>query len=146
MEPVPPPPPALAPVPARATDCGLPVALSVKVSVALKDPLAAGVKVTLILQLAPAATLDPQLFVSAKSLGFVPAIEIAVILKAALPELLNVTVWAELVVATVWLAKVRLDGERLATGAGSGSEVEPEAALSATICIVQPLFAEPVAA
>ena len=66
--------------------------MSVKVSVAARDPLVAGVKVTLIVQLAPAATLGPQLFVSAKSAGFVPVIEMPVMLKAALPVLLNVTV------------------------------------------------------
>ena len=44
------------PVPVRLTLCGLPVALSVTVRAALRVPLAAGVKVTLIVQLAPAAT------------------------------------------------------------------------------------------
>jgi hypothetical protein len=51
------------PVPVRLTVCGLPVALSVRVTAALRDPLAVGLKVTLIVQLAPAATLDPQLLV-----------------------------------------------------------------------------------
>ena len=66
--------------------------MSVMVSVAERDPLAAGVKVTLIAQLAPAAMLDPQPFVSAKSLRLAPVIEMPVIPKAALPVLLNVTV------------------------------------------------------
>jgi hypothetical protein len=126
----------------RITDCGLPAALSVRVRAAVKDPLAAGVNVTLTVQLAPAATLDPQLLVSAKSLGFVPVIAMLVMLKAALPVLFRVTGWAALVVPAVWLAKERLAGERLTTGAGSPAE----AGLSATICIVQPLFADPVAA
>jgi hypothetical protein len=52
-----------APVPERLTLCGLPVALSVRVTAAVSVPLAAGVKVTLIVQLVPAATLDPQLLV-----------------------------------------------------------------------------------
>ena len=60
-------------------------------SVAERDPLAAGVKVMLIVQLAPAAMLDPQPFVSLKSLGSAPVIEMPVMLKAALPVLLNVT-------------------------------------------------------
>src|SRR5438034_9373611 len=55
------------PVPLRPTVCGLPVALSETVSVPLKDPVVAGVKVTLMLQFAPAATEDPQLLVSEKS-------------------------------------------------------------------------------
>ena len=48
-------------VPVRLTVWGLPVALSVRVTAALRTPLAVGVKVTLIVQLAPAATLAPQL-------------------------------------------------------------------------------------
>jgi hypothetical protein len=51
------------PVPERLTVCGLPVALSAMLRDALRVPAAAGVKVTLIVQLAPASTLDPQLLV-----------------------------------------------------------------------------------
>jgi hypothetical protein len=87
-----PPPPEAAPVPARLTDCGLPVALSVRLRAAVRDPLAAGVKVTLIVHLAPAATLDPQLLVCVKSLESTPVIPMLVMLKAALPVLLSVTV------------------------------------------------------
>ena len=39
------------------------MALSATLSVALRVPVAAGVKVTLIVQLEPAATLDPQVLV-----------------------------------------------------------------------------------
>ena len=39
-------------------------------------PVVVGVKVTLIVQVPPAATLDPQVFVWAKSPGSVPVIEI----------------------------------------------------------------------
>jgi hypothetical protein len=79
-DPPPVPPPALVPVPVRPTDCGSPAALSVTVSVAERAPLATGVKVTLIVQRAPAAMLDPQPFVSAKSLGLAPVIEMPVML------------------------------------------------------------------
>src|SRR5437764_7268159 len=48
------------PVPVRGTVCGLPGALSVKESVPLRAPLLVGVKVTLTTQLAPAATVAPQ--------------------------------------------------------------------------------------
>jgi hypothetical protein len=58
----------------------------------VRDPLAAGVKVTLMVQLAPAATLDPQLLVCEKSLESVPVIPMLEMLKAALPVLLRVTV------------------------------------------------------
>jgi hypothetical protein len=84
--------PEAVPVPARLTDCGLPAALSVRLRAAVRDPLTAGLKVTLIVQLAPAATLDPQLLVSEKSLESVPVIPMLVMLKAALPVLLRVTV------------------------------------------------------
>ena len=53
----------LVPVPERLTVWGLPLALSAMLSAAVRAPLADGVKVTLIVQLAPAATLVPQLFV-----------------------------------------------------------------------------------
>ena len=43
---------------------------------------------------------------------FVPVIAILVILSAALPVLESVTVWAELVVPTFWLANVNETGDR----------------------------------
>ena len=74
-------------------------------------------KVTLIVQMAPAATLDPQLLVWAKSLALVPETAMLVTLKAALPELVRVIVWAVLVAPTDWFPKARLVGETLATRA-----------------------------
>jgi len=53
----------LAPVPERLTVCGLPLTLSEIFRAAVAAPLAEGVKVTLIAQLAPAATELPQLLV-----------------------------------------------------------------------------------
>jgi hypothetical protein len=50
-------------VPVKLIVWGLPLALSVMVSEALRDPVAVGVNVTMIVQLAPAKTLLPQLFV-----------------------------------------------------------------------------------
>ena len=82
---------AAVPVPGRLTVWGLPVALSEMLSEAVRLPLAEGVKVTLIVQLAPAATLDPQLLVWAKSLALVPKTAMLVALKAELPELVRVT-------------------------------------------------------
>jgi hypothetical protein len=80
------------PVPERLTLCGLPVALSARVRDAVRVPLAAGVKVTLIVQLAPAATEPPQLLVWTKSLALVPVTARLEMLKAALPELVRVTI------------------------------------------------------
>jgi hypothetical protein len=106
-------------VPARATVCGLPLALSVKVTLAVNGPLATGVKVTLMAQLAPAATLVPQLLLCAKSLGFVPASAMLVMLNAAVPELVNVTDRAVLVVPTAWLPKARVAVDSLAEGSST---------------------------
>jgi hypothetical protein len=74
------------------------------------------VKVTLIVQLAAAATELPHVLVCAKSLALLPVTAMLVRLKVALPLLLRVTVCAELVVSTGWLPKERLAAERLATG------------------------------
>jgi hypothetical protein len=52
------------PVPVSETVCGLPLALSAIETEAVRVPEAVGLKVMLIEQLAPAATLDPQLSVS----------------------------------------------------------------------------------
>jgi hypothetical protein len=91
------------PVPLRGTDCGLPLALSVIDILALRLPLAVGLKVTLIVQFDPAArVLDPlgQVLVWAKSPLLVPLKLILLIVRAALPLLVKVTVWAALVVPT----------------------------------------------
>ena len=51
---------AAVPVPERLTVCGLPLALSVMLTEAVRLPLAEGVKVTLMVQLAAAATELPH--------------------------------------------------------------------------------------
>ena len=83
---------AEAPVPDRGTTCELPAALSEMLREADLLPLAAGVKVTLIAQLAPAATELPQLLDWAKSEAFVPRTLMLETFKATLPELLSVTI------------------------------------------------------
>ena len=82
------------PVPVSDTVCGDPLALSVMVSVPVRDPPAVGVKVTEIVQFAPAAMLDPQFCVSAKS----PEAAMDVTLSVAEPLLVSVTVCAALAV------------------------------------------------
>jgi hypothetical protein len=88
------------PVPVRATVCGLPVALSVTESVALRAPEACGEKVTLTVQPTPAAKLVPQLFVWEKSVLLVPVTAIDVMVSVAVPLLVRVTSWAVLLVPT----------------------------------------------
>ena len=90
----------LVPVPERLTACGLPLALSVMLTEALRVPEAEGVKVTLIVQLAPVVSELPHVLVCAKSPALVPVTAMVVMLKVALPVLLRVTVRAALVVLT----------------------------------------------
>jgi hypothetical protein len=91
----------LEPVPVRLTDCGLLEALSVMLSLPDRAPEAVGLKVTLMLQLAPAATELPQVLVCAKSLLFVPVTAMLARLSGALPVFERVTDCAALVVPTV---------------------------------------------
>src|SRR3989441_1133639 len=93
------------PVPASDTDCGLPGASSVMVTVAVRAPVAAGVNVTVKAQLADAATGPPARGhgatpepATAKSPGFEPARAMLVMLRVAVPLLVRVTVCAGLVV------------------------------------------------
>src|SRR5437588_244022 len=72
------------PVPVTLAVCGLLLALSATVNVALRAPVAVGVNVTSIEQLAPAARLAPQLFVCAKSPLLVPVKAMLVMLRAEL--------------------------------------------------------------
>jgi len=108
--------PGVVPVPERATVWGLPLTLSAILRVAEAAALAEGVKVTAMVQVAAAATLDPQVLLSAKLLGFAPETETLEMLKAALPELVRVTVCAVLVLATGKFPKARLAGERVTAG------------------------------
>ena len=84
------------PVPVRLTVCGLPVALSVTVIVPGWLPVAVGVKVTVMVQLAAAATDAPQVLVWAY--GALAAM--LVMVSAAVPEFVSVTACAALVVFT----------------------------------------------
>lgn len=100
------------PVPLSATVCGLPAALSVIVKVPFLTPPTLGAKVTEMEQLAPAAILFAQLFVSAKS----PLIAIVEICSAAFPALLNVIAWAALLFPVNWPEKFKLEGENASAG------------------------------
>ena len=74
--------------------CGLPLALSVTVIEPVRAPATVGVKVTEMVQLAAAATELPQVLVWLKS----PLAARVVIVRAADPLLVNVTVCAALAV------------------------------------------------
>lgn len=65
--------------------CGVLAALSATEMVAEKLAALAGVRVTEMLQFAPAASVPPQVVVSAKSVGLAPVIVMPVMVRAALP-------------------------------------------------------------
>ena len=108
---------AFVPVPFSKTDCGLPVALSAILNVAARAPVAVGVNVTLIVQLAVAARLPdglhvpaPAALANAKSLLLAPLIENPAKFTAVDPVLLTVTLSAPLVAFSGWAANVKLLG------------------------------------
>src|SRR5437899_5808623 len=119
--------PPLTPVPGSVTFCGLPAALSVMLSAAVRVPLDVGLKVTLMLQLAPAASEMPQALVCAKSPALVPVIAMLLMVKLVVPVFLSVTDLATLVVPIACVEKVRLVGDNVAVGA-EVTAVFPEAA------------------
>ncbi len=105
------------PVPVNDTVCVLGVAESVTVSVAVLVPVALGVNVTLMVQLAPTAKdrgSVPQVFVCAKFDAFEPLSAMLFTVSEAVPELVRVTLRAALVVPVTWLASVTLVGESVA--------------------------------
>ena len=83
-------------MPVSDTLCGLPAALSATLMAPVRTPAAVGVKVTLIVQFAPAATLLPHVFVWLKS----PLIAMLLMLSVAEPELVRAIVCGLLVVPT----------------------------------------------
>jgi len=102
------------PVPVKLTDCGLFVALSAKVNVAVRLPDVVGVNVTLTVQLAFAASELPHVLLGIlKSPGSVPITWMLLMVKAAFPPLVRVTPCAALVVPTLCEPKDRAAAERL---------------------------------
>jgi hypothetical protein len=103
------------PVPVRETACGLFVALSAIESVAVMAPVAAGVKVTLILHEVWAAREAPQVFAEmAKALALVPVMVSPESVMAVLSLFVSVTVFAALVLLTPCLPKARVVTEVVA--------------------------------
>src|SRR4051812_39177218 len=75
-----------------------------------RAPTNAGAKVTDIVQLAPAATLLPQVLVWRKSDALVPVTAKMGRAKGRVTGFDTVIVWAALVVARFWLGNVRVGG------------------------------------
>ena len=101
-------------MPDKLTVCGLPAALSLTLTAAVRAPFAVGLNLTLMVQLAPAFSELPQVLVCKKSPELVPVIPIEMPVMEVVPTLVNVTFLAGLVVPTVTVPKFRLVGESLA--------------------------------
>ena len=114
------------PVPVKLTVCGLPAALSLIESDAVRNPSARGSKTRPSVQLPPAAiVLLTQLCVTKKSCQSVPAIVGLEMFKGALPMFERVTVCVELPDPKFTWPNERLPGVRLTTGAGGGGGLTP---------------------
>jgi hypothetical protein len=100
-------------IPVKLMVCGLKAALSARLTPALSALVWLGVKVTLIVHLAPTATLEPQVLVWAKSALLAPMIVKLVKLKAATPVLVSVTTCGAVAVPTAGLLNERELDERL---------------------------------
>ena len=105
---------AVVPTPVRGTICGLPLALSVTLSDALRAPTAVGANFTLKVQLAAAAREAPQVCVWEKSPALVPVMAIVVMVNAVVPTFVRVTVFAALVTPVATVPKLKLTGASLA--------------------------------
>jgi hypothetical protein len=86
--------PGAIPVPLRATVCGPPGASSAMLTLAVRLPVALGVNVMEMVQLAPTASVlgaSGQVFVCAKSPAFAPPTPTELSVSGAVPELVTVT-------------------------------------------------------
>ena len=110
--------PEAVPVPVRSTLCGLPGALSVTATLALRLPVAVGANATLIVHVALAASDAGQSLDCVKSVGFVPARVTPLIVSGAVPLLRSVDVCAALVAPTTCEPKARFAGVSVTAGAG----------------------------
>ena len=96
-------------LPMSVTICGLPGAESVTATSALRTPAAVGVKVTVIVHVAPAGSAAGQLLVSAKSSGSAPVRAMLEIVCGVSP-FVSVTVCVWLVVPRLSVGNWRPEG------------------------------------
>ena len=104
------------PVPLRAMVCEPLDVLSVMVTVADLAPLVVGVKVRLMLQVAPPATVEPQVLVWLNELLSVPLRAMLVMLSDTVLVLVRVTVWVALVLLICWLPKATAEDDSVTVG------------------------------
>ena len=96
------------PVPVSAMDCGELPALSLMVTAARSAPVCVGVKWPWMVQLAPAARLEPQVLANTNDEAFVPVTAMLMIGNGDPPVLDRVTDCDALVVPTCWVPYERL--------------------------------------
>jgi hypothetical protein len=119
------------PIPDKEIVCGLPGELSLIATEAPRAPVSVGAKITLIVQAPFGARVDPQLFVSEKSLVLPLTIAIELIISDADPVFDNVTGCGLLFVPVVTLPKFMLLLLRFTTGV-----VVPTGVRKATSCMI----------
>jgi len=120
------------PLPASVTWCGLPLALSLMLSVADLEPVKAGVNFTLMVAVPPlAATLNGVGVVVEKSPGFAPVKTRLLTVSVAVPMFVTVISCAALATPCVWLPKFTAVGLRLIPGVLFTEAPVPD---SATVC------------
>ena len=110
---------ASTPAPVRPTVCGEPTAFEATLRLPLAAPLALGVKEADKVHDAPAATLAPQLLVTAKG----PVAVMPPRLKEPEPVFVSVTVRSADSTPIPWLPKSSEPGARLTAGAGAAAPV-----------------------
>ena len=99
--------------------CGLSGALSMMVTAPVRGPRAAGVKVTVMMQLAPAASVAPQVFVCVAS----PVAAMLAMFSAVVPILTSVAVCGALAMLKPCAGKTRLVVDKPASIDGAGTQV-----------------------
>lgn len=109
---------AVIPVPLRLTVCGLLFPLSVTVSVPVRAPNTAGVKITEIVQLFPELRVEGQLFVWLKSERLVV---IPLIVMEVVWPFFNVICFAALELPKARLPNERLEGDMVTFWAETGN-------------------------
>jgi hypothetical protein len=128
------------PVPLKATLCGLPAALSVTLTVDVRLPVLVGLNTALIVQLALAASVDPQVFVCVKSRRLPPVTLMPFNESVDVPVLVSVTTCAVLLVPTVWLPKVNEVGESRTVGCANNKVENANTADTAAHCQAASLY------
>src|SRR4051795_11293349 len=110
------------PVPVIGTVCGLFAALSVRMNVAERVPVAVGEKVIETLQLAPAASVSPEQpsLTCVKSSGFAPRVAALLMNNEALPVFVTLIDWDGLLVPIACAGKVNNVGEKVTAAVAVG--------------------------